>query len=161
MPHLFLYSSIPSWTLPWHPKPWLFSWSPFHNYCPMTVSYQDSQIQWHPQALCFLTSSSQSCHFQTQASWSLLMFILSPASSPAAFKVLMFAWSISRRSSIRSMLSANYRLFSWYPCMEIPVPLSRSPPITLSRYVMKVVGDNGSPLFVYYLHWTNVDKHSI
>jgi len=75
----------------------------------------------------------------------LLMFILSPAASPAAFEVLMFARNICRRCSIRSMSSANLRLFSWYPCMKMPMPLSRSPSITLSRYVMKAVGDNGSP----------------
>jgi len=73
------------------------------------------------------------------------MCTLSPAASPAAFKVLIFAWSISCRPSIRSMSSANLRLFSWYPCMEIPEPLSFSPSITLSRYVSKVMGDNGSP----------------
>jgi len=67
-----------------------------------------------------------------------LMFIPSPAASRAtAFKVSMFDWSISRRSSIRSMSSANLRLFSWYPCMEmpVPVPLSRSPSITLSLQI--------------------------
>jgi len=73
------------------------------------------------------------------------MFIISSAASPVAFNVLILAWTIFRRSSIRSMSTANLKLFSWHPCMEIPVSLSRSPSITLSRYVMEVVGDNGSP----------------
>jgi len=108
------------------------------------------QIRWHSQALCLIPSSSpQSYHFQTLVSWFCwyLSSVRPPLVPHLRWWCLPGAYLVALLY-IRSMSSANLRLFSCYPCMEIPVPLSRSPSITLSRYVMKVMGDNGSPCCV-------------
>src|ERR1043165_7650245 len=56
--------------------------------------------------------------------------------------------SSSMFSSIMSMSSANLRLFIFRPCTDIPLQLSLTPSIALSKSEINTSGDIGSPCLV-------------
>ncbi len=96
--------------------------------------------------LISISSSMSSCPNTIVIVFSML--ICNAAASPASLIRSRFPCNSTLSSSSRTMSSANLRLLILYPWTDIPVPLSLTESITLSRYEMNIVGDIGSPCLV-------------